>query len=42
MRRDKKVRNGQMRFVLPRGIGDSFVCDTVPEDMLAQVLDASR
>ena len=25
-----------MRFVLPRGIGDSFVCDTVPEDTLAQ------
>ena len=42
MRRDKKVRNGQMRFVLPRSIGDSFVCDTVPEDMLATVLDASR
>ena len=42
MRRDKKVRNGKMRFVLPRAIGDSFVCDTVPEDMLATVLDASR
>ncbi|RZO31019.1 MAG: 3-dehydroquinate synthase [SAR116 cluster bacterium] len=42
MRRDKKVRNGRMRFVLPRAIGDSFVCDEVPEDMLTQILDASR
>jgi 3-dehydroquinate synthase len=42
MRRDKKVRNGRMRFVLPRAIGDSFVCDEVPEDMLIRVLDASR
>jgi len=31
-----------MRFVLPRAIGDSFVCDEVPEDMLTSVLDASR
>ena len=42
MRRDKKVRNGRMRFVLPRAIGDSLVCDEVPEDMLAQVLESSR
>ncbi|MGB1355950.1 MAG: 3-dehydroquinate synthase [Candidatus Puniceispirillaceae bacterium] len=42
MRRDKKVRNGRMRFVLPRAIGDSFVCDEVPEDMLTKILDASR
>jgi len=42
MRRDKKVRNGRMRFVLPRAIGDSFVCDEVPEKMLTQVLEASR
>lgn len=42
MRRDKKVRNGRMRFVLPRAIGDSFVCDEVAEDMLTQVLDTSR
>ena len=42
MRRDKKVRNGRMRFVLPRAIGDSFVCDEVPESRLAQVLEESR
>ncbi len=42
MRRDKKARHGRMRFVLPRAIGDSFVCDEVPEDMLIRVLDASR
>ena len=42
MRRDKKARNGRMRFVLPRAIGDSFVCDEVPEGLLTQVLEASR
>ena len=42
MRRDKKARRGRMRFVVPRGIGDSFVSDKVPEDTLRSVLDASR
>ena len=42
MRRDKKSRNGKMRFVLPRAIGDSFVCDTVEEDALYRVLETSR
>ena len=42
MGRDKKVRNGQLHFVLPRRIGDSFVCDTVPVDALQHVLEAGR
>lgn len=42
MKRDKKARQGHMRFVLPRSIGDSFVCDEVTMEMLARVLDASR
>jgi len=42
MRRDKKARRGTMRFVLPRGIGDSFVSDAVSEDTLRTVLDGSR
>jgi len=42
MRRDKKVRHGRMRFVLPRAIGDSFVCDEVPEALLTQVLEGGR
>ena len=42
MQRDKKVRDGQMRFVLPRGIGDSFVCDYVPIAALHHVLEESR
>ena len=42
MRRDKKARNGRLRFVLPRAIGDSLVCDDVPESLLIQILDDSR
>ena len=42
MRRDKKVREGRMRFVLPRAIGASYVSDEVREDVLAAVLEASR
>ena len=42
MRRDKKARRGRMRFVVPRGIGDSFVSDDVPEETLRSVLDDSR
>ena len=42
MRRDKKARRGQMRFVVPRGIGNCFVSDDVPEETLRTVLDDSR
>jgi len=39
MRRDKKARDGRMRFVLVRGIGQAFTTDEVPE---AAVLDLLR
>ena len=42
MGQDKKVIDGQLRFVLARGIGQAFVCDDVPGELLAQVLAASR
>ena len=42
MGRDKKVRNGTMHFVLPRRIGDSFVCDYVTVDSLQHVLEAGE
>ena len=42
MKRDKKARQGNMRFIVPRAIGDSFVCDDVSMETLARVLDASR
>jgi 3-dehydroquinate synthase len=36
MRYDKKVQDGKLRFVLARGIGAAFVCDTVQSaDVLA-------
>ena len=42
MGRDKKVRNGTMHFVLPRRIGDSFVCDSVTVEALQHVLEAGE
>ena len=39
MGQDKKVQDGQMRFILARGIGDSFVSDQVPMPVLAALLD---
>ena len=42
MKRDKKARQGKMRFIVPRAIGDSFVTDDVTMETLARVLDASR
>ncbi|HRK96387.1 MAG TPA: 3-dehydroquinate synthase, partial [Rhodospirillales bacterium] len=36
MRHDKKVQDGRLRFILARGIGAAFVCDTVESgDVLA-------
>ncbi len=36
MRHDKKVQDGRLRFILARGIGAAFVCDTVDSgDVLA-------
>ena len=38
MRQDKKVRDGQLTFVLVRGIGDAFVSRDVATDDVAAVL----
>lgn len=42
MGQDKKVIDGQLRFVLARGIGEAFVSDDVTRDMLAAVLRDAR
>lgn len=46
MGQDKKVVDGQLRFILARGIGAAFVTSDVPPDMvrdlLAQALEARR
>ncbi|HPD91353.1 MAG: 3-dehydroquinate synthase [Rhodobacter sp.] len=39
MAQDKKVQDGRMRFILARGIGESFVTSNVPRDALAALLD---
>lgn len=38
MAQDKKVVDGQMRFVLARGIGESFVSSEAPKDAVLAVL----
>jgi shikimate kinase/3-dehydroquinate synthase len=38
MRRDKKVRDGTMTFVLARGVGEAFTSRDVPEAAVAAVL----
>lgn len=38
MGQDKKVQNGQLRFVLARGIGDAFVTGDVPPQMVLDLL----
>ncbi len=38
MGQDKKVVDGKLRFILARSIGDAFVTDDVPRDVLAAVL----
>lgn len=38
MARDKKVRDGKIRFVLARGIGRAFVADEVPTEAVRAVL----
>ncbi len=39
MAQDKKVVDGQLRFILARGIGQAFVSDDVARDTLLSVLD---
>jgi len=38
MRRDKKVRDGRMTFVLVRGIGAAFTSRDVPEEAVRDLL----
>jgi shikimate kinase/3-dehydroquinate synthase len=38
MRRDKKVRDGALKFVLARGIGRAFTSSDVPEEAVADLL----
>jgi 3-dehydroquinate synthase len=39
MRKDKKVKGGSIRFVLPTGIGSPPVIRTVPESLISQILE---
>ena len=41
MGQDKKVRDGRLRFVLARDIGDAFVTADVPPEAVVEVLEAS-
>jgi shikimate kinase / 3-dehydroquinate synthase len=38
MRRDKKVRDGVLRFVLARGIGQAFTANDVPAEVVTDLL----
>ncbi len=38
MRRDKKMRDGRLAFVLARGIGDAFTASDVPPEAVAALL----
>lgn len=39
MGQDKKVVDGQLRFILARGIGDAFVTSDVPREAVVQLLN---
>ena len=39
MGQDKKVVDGQIRFILARGIGKAFVTSDVPGDLVISLLD---
>ena len=38
MAQDKKVIDGQLRFILARGIGEAFVTSDVPRDAVLTLL----
>ena len=42
MKQDKKVKRGKLRFIIPRGIGDTFISDNVDLDDVSFVLNESR
>ena len=39
MAQDKKVLDGQLRFILARGIGDAFVTADVPREAVRGLLE---
>lgn len=39
MGQDKKMENGKLNFILARGIGQSFITNEVPADMVTETLD---
>ncbi|MDE0309785.1 MAG: 3-dehydroquinate synthase [Acidiferrobacterales bacterium] len=41
MKLDKKVRDGKVRLILLRTIGDAMICDDYPQAVLGKVLDES-
>ena len=41
MEQDKKVRGGQLRFIVARGIGQAFVSADVPRDAVCAVLQGA-
>lgn len=41
MSHDKKVRKGKLRFIVTDGIGDAFIEEDVPEDLVRAVLEDS-
>ncbi len=38
MGQDKKVIDGKLRFILARGIGEAFVAEDVPPDLVTALL----
>ena len=42
MKRDKKVKNGKMRFVLPKRIGQVGIYEDIPESLVRKVLEDYR
>ena len=35
---DKKVKNNEMVFILPRGIGDSYITNKITKNMVIKAL----
>ena len=42
MEHDKKVRNGKIRFILPRSIGKVFIADDVSFALAIEVLERNN
>ena len=42
MGQDKKVKDGKLRFILARGIGEAFITSDVPSESVLDVLEDAR